>query len=67
MAIDPALWETHRPRIEQLHYELRLPLREVMAILAEEEGFTPSEKSYKRQFTKWNAQDPEYQKSKRFK
>jgi hypothetical protein len=47
---------------KKLYYEWRLPLPEVMAIMAEEEGFTPSEASHNRQLAKWNAGGPECQK-----
>jgi hypothetical protein len=66
MAIDKALWVQHRERIEQLYYELDLPLWEVIEIM-EREGFKASDKSYRRQLLKWNEEDPEAGKSKRFK
>jgi hypothetical protein len=66
MAIDQALWAEYRERIEQLYYELDLPLWEVMEII-EREGFKAAKASYHRQFLKWNEQDPEARKVKRLK
>jgi transposase InsO family protein len=54
-AIDPNLWEHYRARIEDLYYRQNNTLSDVIQAL-QQEGFSASSASYKRQLAFWNEQ-----------